>query len=184
MAREQVRFGGRSARIQTAVHQAVGEISAELGRAALTVPLIAARAGVTPSTIYRRWGDLTELLADVAVQRLRPIADPDDTGATGSDLEAWVIQYMEEMSSPVGRSLLRDIFAPAGDPGYAERCWQYTYMHLGTIADRAKARGETPFEVNEIVDHVVAPLIYHIMFGDREVSEQYCRELLATVLPG
>lgn len=39
------------------------------GREGLTVPAIAERAGVTPSTIYRRWGNLRELLSDVAVQR-------------------------------------------------------------------------------------------------------------------
>ena len=53
--REQVRVGGRSARIQAAVHDAVRALTAEVGREALTVPMIAGRAGVTPSTIYRRW---------------------------------------------------------------------------------------------------------------------------------
>ena len=48
------RPGGRSARVQAAVHQATRELIEQHGRAALTVPLIAARAGVTPSTIYRR----------------------------------------------------------------------------------------------------------------------------------
>ena len=66
------RPGGRSARVQAAVHQATIELMALHGRAVLTVPLIAARAGVTPSTIYRRWGDLADLLADVAVERMRP----------------------------------------------------------------------------------------------------------------
>jgi len=70
------RPGGRSARVQAAVHAATTALIAEQGRGELTVPLIAARAGVTPSTIYRRWGDLAELLADVAVERLRPDGEP------------------------------------------------------------------------------------------------------------
>ena len=70
--RATTRPGGRSARVQQSVHQAVRDLEAELGREALTVPAIAARAGVTPSTVYRRWGDLRELLSDVAVERLRP----------------------------------------------------------------------------------------------------------------
>ena len=77
--KERVRIGGRSARIQRAVHQAVKNLSATTSREELTVPQIAAEAGVTPSTIYRRWGDLAALLADVAVERLRPVADPQDT---------------------------------------------------------------------------------------------------------
>ncbi|WP_030557911.1 TetR/AcrR family transcriptional regulator, partial [Streptomyces exfoliatus] len=79
------RPGGRSARVQESVHAAVRELVAELGREALTVPQVAARAGVTPSTIYRRWGDLQELLSDVAVEHLRPEALPADLGSLRED---------------------------------------------------------------------------------------------------
>ena len=73
--------------------------------------MIAERAGVTPSTVYRRWGDLAQLLADAAAERLRPVSDPDDTGSLAGDLSAFVLQYAEEMSSQVGRALLRDVLA-------------------------------------------------------------------------
>jgi AcrR family transcriptional regulator len=181
-AKERVRLGGRSARIQAAVHEAVKRLSTVTNRDELTVPQIAAEAGVTPSTIYRRWGDLAALLADVAVQRLRPISDPEDTGATASDLRAFIEQFMEEMSSPVGRALLRDVFSPSGD-AYPGQCASFTCDHLTTIAARAKARGETPFDVDEVVDHVVAPIVYHILFGDREVTLDYCHALLDRVRP-
>ncbi|WP_075289005.1 TetR/AcrR family transcriptional regulator [Pararhizobium arenae] len=180
MVKEMLRQGGRSARIQAAVHAAVNALSKEVGREELTVPLIAERAGVTPSTIYRRWGDLSELLADVAVQRLRPISDPDDTGAITSDLEAFVLQYAEEMSSPVGRTLLLDVLAASSDvSGPAGRCCQYTKQHLETIRIRATARGEDAFDINEAIDVVIAPIVYHILFGDRAPDEEYCRALLA-----
>ncbi|MDQ0320220.1 AcrR family transcriptional regulator [Pararhizobium capsulatum DSM 1112] len=180
MVKEMLRQGGRSARIQVAVHSAVEELAVEVGREGLAVPLIAERAGVTPSTIYRRWGDLAELLADVAVQRLRPVSDPDDTGALASDLEAFVLQYAEEMSSKVGRSLLLDVLAASGnDPGPAGRCCQYTSQHLETIRARAIAREEDVFEVDIVIDVVIAPIVYHILFGDREPDAAYCRALLA-----
>jgi AcrR family transcriptional regulator len=176
--RERIRVGGRSARIQTAVHDAVRRLAAETSRDELTVPQIAAEAGVTPSTIYRRWGDLAALLADVAVQRLRPISDPEDTGAVASDLRVFIEQFMEEMSSPVGRALLSDVFSPSKD-AYPGQCASFTCEHLTTIAARAVARGETPFDVNEVIDHVVAPIIYHILFSDRELTLDYCHALLA-----
>jgi AcrR family transcriptional regulator len=177
VVRERVRVGGRSARIQSAVHQAVKSLGAETSRDQLTVPQIAAEAGVTPSTIYRRWGDLSELLADVAVERLRPIADPEDTGAMTSDLRAFIEQFMEEMSSPVGRALMRDVFSPCGAT-YPVQCACFTQEHLATIVARAKARGETPFDIDEVIDHVVAPIIYHILYGDREPTLDYCHSLL------
>ena len=111
MAREMVRQGGRSARIQEAVHLATQALLNEVGRSEINVPMIAERAGVTPSTVYRRWGDLAQLLADTAAERLRPIADPEDTGSLAGDLRAFVLQYAEEMGSPVGRALMRDVLA-------------------------------------------------------------------------
>ena len=177
--KERVRVGGRSARIQSAVHDAVRRLGTETHRDELTVPQIAAVAGVTPSTIYRRWGDLSALLADVAVERLRPISDPEDTGATASDLRVFIEQFMEEMSSPVGQALIRDVFSQSGT--YPVQCAGFTHEHLATIASRAKARGETPFDINEVIDHVVAPIIYHILYGDRELTLDYCHSLLERI---
>lgn len=179
MAREMIRQGGRSARIQQEVQAAARTLLEEVGRAALTVPMIAERAGVTPSTIYRRWGDLGQLLADVAVERLRPIADPEDTGSTAGDLEAFIVGYADEMSSKVGRAVLRDILAESEGDFAAVKCCRFTYDHLSVIAARAATRGEPPLDVPGIIDEVVAPIIYHVLFRDREVNADYCGELLA-----
>ena len=108
---------------------------------------------------------------------MRPIADPEDTGATASDLRAFIEQFMEEMSSPVGRALIRDVFSPPGET-YPGPVRGFTREHLTTIVARAKARGETPFDIDEVIDHVVAPIIYHILYGDRELTLDYCHALL------
>jgi len=175
--KELIRTGGRSARIQSAVHEAVKRLSKTVGRDALTVPQIATEAGVTPSTIYRRWGDLPALLADVAVERLRPIGDPEDTGAVATDLRAFIEQYAEEMSSRVGQGLMRDVLSASAE-SFPAQCCTFTRAHLTTIVSRAKARSETPFDIEEVIDHVVAPIIYHILFGDRAMTPAYCHQLL------
>ncbi|MDR6100512.1 AcrR family transcriptional regulator [Agrobacterium larrymoorei] len=180
MAKEMVRQGGRSARIQTAVHGAVQELLTKMDRTEVTVPMIAEKAGVTPSTIYRRWGDLADLLADVAVARMRPITDPDDTGAMETDIEAFIMQYAEEMSSALGRELLTDVLASSESA--ASACCSFTYMHLETLRLRALARGEGGFDVEEAVDLIVAPIVYHILFGDRVPSASYCSRLVARFL--
>jgi AcrR family transcriptional regulator len=176
--KELIRTGGRSARIQSAVHEAVKRLSAAADRNALTVPQIAAEAGVTPSTIYRRWGDLPALLADVAVARLRPTSDPEDTGGVTTDLRAFIEQYAEEMSSPAGQTLIRDVLWPSGE-SFPGQCCTFTRTHLETISARAKERGEEPFDIDEVIDHVVAPIIYHILFGDLAATPAYCGQLLA-----
>lgn len=55
--------------MRAAVHCAVEELLIESSPEALTMPVIAARAGVHPTTVYRRWGTLGELLASVAASR-------------------------------------------------------------------------------------------------------------------
>ena len=177
MPREMLRQGGRSARIQAEVHRTVHDLLTSMDRGEITVPMIAEKAGVTPSTIYRRWGDLSELLADVAVARMRPIAEPDDTGAVVTDFETFILQYVEEMSSRVGRAMLLDIVGSA-ESGAASQCCQYTYHHLETLRERALARGEAPFDVDEAIDSVMAPVVYHILFADKELSPEYCRSLV------
>ncbi|NBB57442.1 TetR family transcriptional regulator [Pantoea vagans] len=177
MAREMIRQGGRSARIQAEVHDTVNRLLETRDRSAITVPMIAEQAGVTPSTIYRRWGDLAQLLADVAVARMRPIADPEDTGSMIGDLTAFLQQYAEEMSSKVGRELLADVIGRHAEAA-SHKCCGFTYQHLETLNNRAIARDEAGFDVDRLVDVAVAPVMFHILFGDRDVSAEYCSLLI------
>ncbi|MFC7730034.1 TetR/AcrR family transcriptional regulator [Actinomadura keratinilytica] len=139
--RPMVRPGGRSARIQQSVHAAVRELLEEVGRDALTVPMVAARAGVTPSTIYRRWGNLQELLSDVAVERLRPESEPPDLGGLRADLDAWAEQFLDEMASPSGRAYIRDALLGDPDGANAGQCSAYAAKQIDTVLARAVQRG-------------------------------------------
>jgi AcrR family transcriptional regulator len=70
------------------------ELVAEVGLAALTMDAVAARAGVSKATIYRRWSSKEQLLLDAwmsAVQR--PIAP--DTGTLHGDLTAMLAALVD-----------------------------------------------------------------------------------------
>lgn len=158
MSRKQmVRPGGRSARVQASVHAAVRELLAEVGREALTVPLVAQRAEVTPSTIYRRWGDLQELLSDVAVERLRPDTAPEDHGDLRSDLTAWAEQFLDEMASPAGRAYTRDVLLGDPDGSNAGQCSVYAAEQIDLVLARVRAREQDAPDVETVMDRVVAP---------------------------
>jgi AcrR family transcriptional regulator len=161
------------------VHRAVRELQAE--QVALTVPLIAARAGVTPSTIYRRWGDLQELLSDVAVERLRPDGPPADHGSLRDDLEHWAVEFLEEMSSPGGRSYVRDTLAGDPDGSNAGQCSAYAREQVEAILTRAAQRGEHLPDAETVMDHVVAPMMYRVLFRPGLLDAGYARDLVATV---
>jgi AcrR family transcriptional regulator len=181
-AREGLRPGGRSARVQESVHHAVRTLLAEIPREELTVPQVAARAGVTPSTIYRRWGDLPTLLADVALQHFHPDNGPADTGSLQSDLETWAQGYQEEMSSAPGRAMTRDVLASNDSRSPACQCAAITRSQIQMILDRAIERGETPPDANTILDNVVAPLIYRLLFDDAPIDPAFARTRMMMLL--
>ncbi len=180
--RERIRPGGRSARVQESVHQAARELLAEVGRAGITVPMIAARAGVTPSTIYRRWGDLPELLADVAMARLRPDSGPADTGSIATDLHAWGEQFFEEMTSGPGKAMVRDVIACTASGDDAAPCSAFTRAQIQLMLDRAAQRGEAAPAMDTIMDRFVAPIMYRNLFQSEPMSAERARALIQSCL--
>ncbi|CBV41348.1 TetR/AcrR family transcriptional regulator [Halomonas elongata] len=177
-----VRPGGRSARVQRAVHEAVQALDEEVPRDKLTVPQVAERAGVTPSTIYRRWGNLKELLADVAAERLQPDAPVADTGSLESDLMAWAGVYMEEMRSTPGQQMLADTLGSASTE-QRQRCLQAQQDQLRLILSRAEARGETPLPtVEALLDGIMAPLTYRLSYAPQTLSKACLERWVAATL--
>lgn len=173
-----LRPGGRSARIQAAVHNAVQTLQQNVAVADLTIPMIAEYAGVTPSTIYRRWGDLSQLLADVAFNILHPDSVPADLGSFKQDLYAWMEQYFEEYASPVGRTILSDIVAENDSPT-SGKCYDFLIQQLDIIQQRAQQRNETSIDNQLIIEIVISPMLHRILFTEQESSLDYIHHLLA-----
>ncbi|BFO18256.1 hypothetical protein SHKM778_46440 [Streptomyces sp. KM77-8] len=94
------RPGGRSARIRSAVHRAVRELLADEADELLTIPVVAARAGVHATTVYRRWGSVGELLADVATSRFSDDIVVPDTGSLRGDLERYASDLAKDLNDP------------------------------------------------------------------------------------
>lgn len=176
--KEGLRPGGRSARVQESVHSAVRQLLQEQERASVTVPQIAARAGVTPSTIYRRWGDLAALLADVALARMRPDSEPANTGSLRGDLRAWAEQYLDEMSSEPGRNMMRDVQC-SQTPGY---CVTILGGQLQVILDRYQGSGQALPSVDRLINLLAAPTVFRILFATEPMQIEELHELIEIAL--
>jgi len=172
-----LRPGGRSAKIQEAVHLAVHTLQQNIAIDQITVPMIAAEAGVTPSTIYRRWGDIQQLFSDVAFAKLQPDAQPVDLGSYRADLYAWVEQYFEEYSSPVGRTLLSDVLGTQNALN-ARKCSSLICFQLDIIQQRAQLRNENFYSNQSIIEKVIAPMLFKILFTEDLPQLQYVHQLL------
>lgn len=171
------RPGGRSLRVQEAVHAAVTALIEEIGREGLTVPQVAARAGVTPSTIYRRWNDMATLISDVAQRNLRVDCPLKPCGRLSEDLPAWAEMYQEEMDSTPGRAMIRDVLR--GWDGAQKACPLLDAVRP-SIALIFEAAGEpATFDVEAVIDAVVAPLVTRIVFTDAPLPATLARDAAA-----
>lgn len=178
------RPGGRSAKVTAAVHQAVVELLAE--GEPLTIPLVATRAGVNPTSVYRRWGDVPALLADTALVRFGTSAAVPDTGSLRGDLHAWATALVEEAFRPEELALLRAaVAAGPADPGAPEgfesacsACLVGRSDQVEAIVAAALARGEDAPSPTRILDHLVAPVYFRALFGLPAPSVEVVVELL------
>ena len=73
--------------------------------------------------------------------------------------------------------------ALAGDPdgGNAGRCSAYAVEQVETILHRAVRRGEHVPDTDTVMDHVVAPMMYRVLFRPGLLDAHYARGLVATV---
>ncbi|MEV0234857.1 TetR/AcrR family transcriptional regulator [Nonomuraea sp. NPDC050786] len=180
------RPGGRSARVRAAVHQAVTDLVAERGYGNFTVGEVANRAGVADTSIYRRWGTLEALTMDVAITWLTITSPIPDTGSLEGDLRAYAANVARDVTGPDGPAVLRLVIAlsTAGQDGMrardaflAERSRQ-----LQTMLDRARARGEQPPDVLEVLDHLLAPVYIRVLFGAGPLTPDYVDTLVDRLL--
>lgn len=179
MARTLIRPGGRSERIQIAVHSAVRDLLQDDPGRDLTIAMIAAKAEVPPSTIYRRWETLAKLLEDVASERFLPDSVPLNTGSFRGDLEIWLEQLVDDISSGPGHTLLRERFT---NVRVAQTAAGYTIQNLVCLIDRCSERGEPVPVPDRLMDMIFAPIVYRIFFTGQAVSKAYQLELIENAL--
>jgi AcrR family transcriptional regulator len=175
------RPGGRSARVRAAVHRAVEELLAEGPAEALTVPVIAARAGVHATTVYRRWGSLGELLAAVATSRFSGDIVVPDTGTLRGDLERWMGDVATDLADPDVLALIRATVGAAGAEGGCA-CVADRHEQLAAMLERERSRGGVAPQVDQAADALLGPLYYRAIFTGTPGEPGWARQLVGTLL--
>jgi AcrR family transcriptional regulator len=178
------RPGGRSARVRAAVHTAVTELLSEDTGEVLTIPLIAARAGVHATTLYRRWGSVADLLADVARSKFGGANGEfvvPDTGTLREDLRQWAADVAVDLADPDVLLLMRATIG-AGEQGGC-LCRGDRIGQLAAIIQRGSERGEEHPSVEHAEDALLAPLYYRAIFTETPSTPEWARSLVDHLLP-
>ena len=180
------RPGGRSARNKAAVFEAAATLLAERGYEAVTMTDIAQRAGMAATSLYRRWGDVRALIMEVAVEKLMRERPLPDTGSLRGDLLAWARPIAASLGSREGSSFFRAVIAtttPAGaDGSLRHAAMKRRREQMEMMLARARQRGEKPPDVDELLDHVLAPLYMRALFGrplSKAVADRLVDRLIA-----
>jgi AcrR family transcriptional regulator len=168
------RTGGRSALVLAAVKVAVEELVRERGAERVTVPMIAERAGVNPTSIYRRWGDLPSLINDVATYRLDPQRPLPETGELRRDLTEWAREIIAHYSKPVNAALLRGGAAVAGEN--ESDCLRNRRAEATIMVERSGSTAVTP---DQVINHLISPIIYRVIFLPWSLELALADELVA-----
>ena len=129
-----------------AIQAAVIEVLAESGYGGLTMDAVAAAAGVSKATIYRRWQTKAALLVSVVDGASDDTLVTPDTGSLRDDLVQLLSSLARVLGGPGGnasRALLGALndeptLAAAFQQGPMAR-WAEAFM---TVLERAVARGE------------------------------------------
>jgi AcrR family transcriptional regulator len=171
------RPGGRSARVRSAVLAATAELLVEGGYDLVGIPEVARRAGVHPTTIYRRWPTTAQLVGEALLERSQVLSPTPDTGSLEGDLARLVSDGADLIGSPAVRALFQVLLTAAdATPEIAvarDRFWTAHLVEARGIVERAVARSEIPARTDPaaLVDLVVGPALLRLLLMGQELPQ-------------
>ena len=160
----------------------------ESGYAGLSFDRVATRAGVHRTTVYRRWGNREDLVADALLtQAAQDVLIP-DTGSLNGDLSLLLGAIVANLTSPLGGGLVRALVSEAAQsPGIAvagRKFWSTRFSGVAVVLRRAAERGELPDGVDTdlFIEALVAPVFFRLLVTGQPVPQDYVQRLIHWVI--
>ncbi|MFI6583369.1 TetR/AcrR family transcriptional regulator [Embleya sp. NPDC050493] len=172
-----VRPGGRTARVRDAVLRAAGDALARHGFAGLDLAEVAQRAEVGKTTVYRRWGSTTALVADLLADMAESSVSRTETGSLLGDLRANAHLVRRTLTDERQGALFKAVIAAATcDPRTSAALHTFYATRIKEWApcvEAAIARGEVPAgtDPHEVIRAVSAPLYYRLLASGDPLDE-------------
>ena len=181
-----VRGRPRSVEADRAITDAVLALLAEVPFGDITMAGVAARAGVSTATLYRRYASKEALVVD-AIEAGADRDDPPDTGTLEGDLRSFLRRAMSRMDDRRGVFLaLSGELArhPSLATEVRERLTEPANQRVRTMLERAVARGEIPAvaDMDLAIAIIVGPLHYRMVVTGDPLSNRVADRLAALAL--
>lgn len=172
------RPGGRTAAVRDAVLAATGDLLVERGLEGVELTEVAQRAGVGKSTVYRRWGTVPALVADLLLDMAQTSSPRARTGALRGDLLANANLIRRTLDDPRQGRLFKAIIAAATCDEDAAEALEGFYTarldELAPVVADAIDRGEAPpgTDPAEVIRYLSAPLYYRFLTTTQRLTRR------------
>jgi len=178
----------RSVECDRAILEAALVEYAERGFDGLNVDAVAARAGVSKATIYRRYPSKVELVIAAGYAVAEEVAPKPDTGSLRGDLLSAYQNLARLLNMEVLGRAVRQVVADS--LRHADLAAMHEEMlrerRQGTIdaLDRAKRRGELrrDLDVELAADMLAGPLFYRHIISHMPIDDHYVEQVVETFL--
>lgn len=157
--------------------RAAGDALAEGGFLTLDLGDLARRAEVGKTTVYRRWGSVTAVLADLLLEMAVESVPRTDTGSLEGDLRAnarLVVKTLtDRRQGPLFRAMLGAATSDDVTQEALTRFYRKRIAEWASCVTDAEARGEVPAntDAEQVVMAVSAPLYYRFVTGTGELDD-------------
>jgi AcrR family transcriptional regulator len=175
--------------VEEAVLETTLQLLAARGYGDVSVEALAERAGVSRTSIYRRWPSKAAVVAAAVSSLYLDQVDVPDTGSLSEDLVALLSESYRLMADGSGRVLERLVRESGQSPELVEvvRSILYARRRLyATLLNRAIARGELAPEVDQelLLDLLLGPLWFRLLLSGAPITPQAARSVVELVLGG
>ena len=184
------RPGGRSSRVRAAAIAATLAELADSGYAALSLERVARRAGVNPTSLYRRWGNRERLVLEAMFEQVAQHVSVPDTGSVRADLLELARTVAANAARPEVAAMARAVAAQAPyDAKLAaanQAFWAERLALDGAIVERAIERGEidATTEPTQLIEAVIGPIHLRLLLTGRPVDDAFLERTVDTVVNG
>lgn len=182
----------RSEAVDRAIASAALEELRVVGFHALSIDSIAARAGVSKVSVYRRWSSKLEAVADV-MRRLGESSVPDDKGSLAADVRALFGSSGGSAGELENARFLMRTLGEIVDNAellslYRSELFGPRLAQMTIVVERARGRGELRpgLSVEVAAAMIAGPLflgaLVSLVDTDSRLSEETSEELIGTIL--
>jgi AcrR family transcriptional regulator len=180
----------RSEDAKRAVLDAAAELALE-GAAGVGVDGIAARAGVSRTTVYKWWPSAAAVLLEGLVERTRGTLNAPPSATTREALGHYLEQLVILVRDTPAGALLRGLTAASGTDPIVGRALIVDWLapRRGIVVRlliegvrRGEVRAGLNYEV--VTDVLFAPIYYRLMYEHQPLTDRLAAEIMAVSWPG